>query len=313
MFIQGAATSSVHELQPHDNPAVDTEPSSLNSRRAARPEDRPSREHPAIAVASTPLEPVAVASACERSGSRRGSAASAGIALYLVSVGVVAALIISVFFGAGFLLLVSPAVGTIVASSARSEPEVRLPTAPLFFASDSDHQPPVAALPSSTTTSATTETPPVLPAVAKAPVSGSAIGSGEVRADVLPAITPPPSAVAAPPTPVPETVTVTVHPPTRFALSTSEAAELLEHGDALLRTGDIASARLFYERVASAGEGRAALRLGATYDPGFLNRAGLGNMQADPAQARLWYSRAADLGEAEAKKLLDGVGTRHGD
>ena len=36
-------------------------------------------------------------------------------------------------------------------------------------------------------------------------------------------------------------------------LSTEENAELLARGDALLRTGDVASARLFYERAANAG------------------------------------------------------------
>jgi hypothetical protein len=46
-------------------------------------------------------------------------------------------------------------------------------------------------------------------------------------------------------------------------LSVREISELSEHGDALLRTGDIASARLFYKRAAAAGDGRAALRLGA--------------------------------------------------
>jgi hypothetical protein len=37
--------------------------------------------------------------------------------------------------------------------------------------------------------------------------------------------------------------------------------------------GDIASARLFYQHAADAGNGSAALRLGASYDPGFLSRA----------------------------------------
>lgn len=96
------------------------------------------------------------------------------------------------------------------------------------------------------------------------------------------------------------------------SLSAAEIGELLEHGDALLRTGDIVSARLFYERAAAAGDGRAALRVGATFDPDFLGRAGLAKVQADAAQARLWYSRALDLGAGEAKHQLENLATRQG-
>jgi hypothetical protein len=68
-----------------------------------------------------------------------------------------------------------------------------------------------------------------------------------------------------------------------------------------MRTGDVTSARLFYERAAGAGEGRAALRVGATFDPAFLDRAKLGRMQADAAIARSSYSRALDLGATDDK------------
>jgi TPR repeat protein len=86
----------------------------------------------------------------------------------------------------------------------------------------------------------------------------------------------------------------------------------LEHGDSLLRTGDVVSARLFYERAAAAGDGRAALRAGATFDPVFLRLAGLGNVQADPAAARSWYNRAVDLGVTDAKRQLDTLPTTQG-
>ena len=88
--------------------------------------------------------------------------------------------------------------------------------------------------------------------------------------------------------------------------------ELLDHGDALLRNGDVVSARLFYERAAGAGDGRAALRLGATFDPEFLGRLGLGKLQANPAEARSWYSRARDLGAVDAKRRLNSAETRQG-
>ena len=95
-------------------------------------------------------------------------------------------------------------------------------------------------------------------------------------------------------------------------LSAAEVSELLQHGDSLLRLGDVASARLFYERAAAAGDGRAALRLGATFDPAFVERLGLGKLQANAAEARSWYTRAVDLGVIEAKRQLNGLETRQG-
>ena len=78
----------------------------------------------------------------------------------------------------------------------------------------------------------------------------------------------------------------------------------MARGDAFLSAGDLASARLFYERAVDAGDGRAALRLGATFDPGFLNRAGVRGTPGDPARAASWYRRALELGEAAAAERL---------
>jgi TPR repeat protein len=111
----------------------------------------------------------------------------------------------------------------------------------------------------------------------------------------------------------PNSPAATALAPPISGLSKAELTELLHHGDTLLRTGDISSARLFYERAADAGDGRAALRLGATYDPEFLGRLGLGTLQADPAEARSWYSRARDLGEIDVKRRLNSLETRPGE
>lgn len=86
--------------------------------------------------------------------------------------------------------------------------------------------------------------------------------------------------------------------------SPTEIAALVTRGDRFLSAGDIASARLFYERAADAGDGSAALRLGATFDPGFLGRAGVRETAGDPAQASSWYQRARDLGSATAGERL---------
>ena len=91
------------------------------------------------------------------------------------------------------------------------------------------------------------------------------------------------------------------HPPS------AEIAALVSRGDGFLRAGDITSARLFYERAADAGNASAALRLGATFDPGFLSRAGIRGITGDPAQAASWYRRARELGDAAAADRLKGL------
>jgi TPR repeat protein len=101
-----------------------------------------------------------------------------------------------------------------------------------------------------------------------------------------------------------------VPPTASLQLPSEEIAELLARGDTLLRGGDIASARLFYERAANAGNGPAALLLGATFDPVFLGRDAVRRVLADPAEAHLWYQRARNLGEAEAERRLKNLETK---
>jgi Peptidase C39 family len=91
---------------------------------------------------------------------------------------------------------------------------------------------------------------------------------------------------------------------TETGLSDADAAALLARGDVLFSKGDIVAARLFYERAAYAGEGQAALRLGETFDPVFLDQARLRGARGDLSTALSWYRRARDLGVAEAEILL---------
>jgi hypothetical protein len=93
-------------------------------------------------------------------------------------------------------------------------------------------------------------------------------------------------------------------PPTSPRLSTEEMATLLARGDSLLSVGDVASARLFYERVADAGGGLAAIRLGETFDQFFLDRVRLRGVRGDPGAALFWYRRARDLGATDAEVLM---------
>jgi len=68
-------------------------------------------------------------------------------------------------------------------------------------------------------------------------------------------------------------------------LSAEEMAVLLDRGDTLLSAGDVTSARLFYQRAADAGGGFAAIRLGETFDPLFLDRVHLIGVRGDPSTA----------------------------
>jgi hypothetical protein len=115
----------------------------------------------------------------------------------------------------------------------------------------------------------------------------------------------------APPLPPPETESQgriapapTADPSTAPRLSASDIAMLLVRGDAFLSTGDVTSARLFYERAADAGDGLAALQQGATFDPVMLSRAGVRGVAADPDQAMSWYRRARELGAVEAEQRI---------
>jgi TPR repeat protein len=238
-----------------------------------------------------------------------GAPLSIGSLLYLGSVGLIAAGIVAVFFGVGFSLLVPTAGEPISGSTNRAGSEA---TSPLpshgnveqqtFFARASASENKEAALNSA-----------AFPAPTEAPAidgKDDVPHGDEVLASKAPADKP----VAPANAPVPEPnapAAIALTPPTS-GFSGAEMAELLAHGDFLLRNGDVASARLFYERAAGAGDGRAALRLGATFDPEFLGRLGLGKMQANPAEARLWYNRARDLGEAGAKRRLNSIETRQG-
>jgi hypothetical protein len=91
---------------------------------------------------------------------------------------------------------------------------------------------------------------------------------------------------------------------TQPRLSTTAVAALIARGDDCIGTGDIASARSFFERAVEAGDGRAALRMGATFDPAFLNQAGIHGVVANQQEAISWYRRARDLGQAEAELRL---------
>ena len=74
------------------------------------------------------------------------------------------------------------------------------------------------------------------------------------------------------------------------------ARGFLARGHVLLDGGDIASARLFFQRAAEAGLWDGALAMGTTYDPAELARRRTVGLRPDLVEARRWYERARDLG-----------------
>jgi hypothetical protein len=87
-------------------------------------------------------------------------------------------------------------------------------------------------------------------------------------------------------------------------LSGDEIAALVARGDDFLAAGDIASARLFFQRATDAGDSRAAMRMAMTFDAAFLDRAGVHGLRSDPEQAAFWYRRARDLGAVKAEPTV---------
>jgi TPR repeat protein len=79
---------------------------------------------------------------------------------------------------------------------------------------------------------------------------------------------------------------------------------LLQRGDELLSNGDISASRLLYERAASAGSARAMTALGKTYDPLYLDQAGVRGLRPDPTIAAAWYQKAAAMGDVEAASRM---------
>ena len=82
-------------------------------------------------------------------------------------------------------------------------------------------------------------------------------------------------------------------------------ATLLKRADALIASGDVAAARLVLRRAADAGDARAAMTLGGTYDPAILEKLDVHGFVPDVAMARSWYEKAKKFGSGEAPRRLE--------
>jgi TPR repeat protein len=95
-----------------------------------------------------------------------------------------------------------------------------------------------------------------------------------------------------------------------YRLDDDAIARLLDRSKTFLNSGDLASARLLLERAAEAGNANAALMLGETFDPHFLQVLGAVGMNPDAARARQWYEKAAALGSNSASQRLEALNGR---
>jgi hypothetical protein len=123
-----------------------------------------------------------------------------------------------------------------------------------------------------------------------------------------------PSVDKAPPRAEPPAVPqVTAPPPAAKpvrAMDREEIALLLKQGEQFIAAGDVVTARIVFRRAAEAGDAAGALAMGATYDPGVLERLGVRGIAADVGQARSWYEKAREAGSPEALRRLELLASR---
>lgn len=141
--------------------------------------------------------------------------------------------------------------------------------------------------------------PPVSDVRPKTPDIASVPASPPPTADSKPAAAP----AVPPPAPV--------APPASTATG-PDLAQLVARGDELLATGDIAAARLFYQRAAEHGSALAATAVGQTYDPIYLEQARVRGVRGDPKLAAEWYRKAAAAGDPQAEIRLKRLLARTG-
>jgi hypothetical protein len=80
--------------------------------------------------------------------------------------------------------------------------------------------------------------------------------------------------------------------PVTSSLTAGQIDRLLARGNEMLQAGDIASARLLFQRIAAAGDRRGAMGVGMTYDPRVYARLPVTGLTPDREQAEYWYKKA---------------------
>lgn len=93
-------------------------------------------------------------------------------------------------------------------------------------------------------------------------------------------------------------------PGAALSIPIDEARRLCAEGLVAFAKGDIATARAFFVNAAEAGDARALVALGDTFDPTTLDRLGVVGLKGDGAKARDYYARALAAGASGARERL---------
>jgi TPR repeat protein len=93
-------------------------------------------------------------------------------------------------------------------------------------------------------------------------------------------------------------------PGAKLTIPIDAARRLCAEGLVAFAKGDIATARAFFVSAAEAGDARALVALGDTFDPATLTRLGVVGLRGDAAKARDYYERALAVGATGARERL---------
>lgn len=152
--------------------------------------------------------------------------------------------------------------------------------------------------------------PPAVAPAAVAPPAPSASPPAlpERHETIGVAMAPPSSAPSNPPAQRP----IVPHPANApvNAMKSDEIDMLMKQAEMFISSGDVVTARVLFQRAAEAGDAKAALSMGATFDPALLAKMGVRGIAPDVARARSWYEKARDLGSSEALGRLEKLSAR---
>jgi hypothetical protein len=138
------------------------------------------------------------------------------------------------------------------------------------------------------------------PETAFAPTDRPASDAAESKPPVAPIVEKPEQASAPPPkpeTPAPERDSVKLN-------------ALVARGEQLLASGEIAAARLFFQRAATDGDARGARGLARTYDEKVLESLSVRGFVGNRAEAQRWYLKAAELEADQTRSSASQPGSR---
>ena len=130
--------------------------------------------------------------------------------------------------------------------------------------------------------------------VANVPATQVGAGKSNVENAQSTAIAPP--AIVLPVNAAPDSAVVKLNQASAIPSPSSEAADFVAKGNALLQSGDIISARQFFLRASELGNAQGSFGVARSFDPRVFAQLNVVGLQPDPVQAADWYQKAAQAG-----------------